>query len=190
MKDTDFLTGCKFIKRGYLLLETASFFTITVTWSCESLIIKTICPVLKSCEERKKSQYVWPHFWERNSWEPLQVNCGRINTLILMDECETNSFQEPTFFCPSTHTWMSRECRSSSTAKGLCFLQYLRREQGDKWKIFYQTWRETKFVRISSPLQKQQQYIQMWSDVTHSFFSLRSWFWKTSWKSTSGCADA
>lgn len=27
-------------------------------------------------------------------------------------------------------------------------------------------------------LQKQQQYIQMWSDVTHSFFSLRSWFWK------------
>lgn len=146
--------------------------------------------MLKSCEERKKSQYVWPHFWERNSWEPLQVNCGRINTLILMDESETNSFREPTFFCSPARTRMSRDLRLSSAAKVLCLLVCLRTEQADKWKIIYLTLREMKFVRISSQLQNQQRDIQMWPDVTRSFFSLRSWFWKTSWGSTSVCADA
>lgn len=119
---------------------------------------------------RKKSQYVWPHFWERNSWESLQVNCGRINTLILMDESETNSFRGPTFFCPSTHIWMSKEWRLTSTAKVFCFLGCLRREQGDKWKIIHQTWRKTKFVRISSLLQKQQQYNKC-GQTWHAHFS-------------------
>lgn len=145
---------------------------ITVPSISKSLIIKTIiCPVLKSCEERKKSQYIWPCFWERNSWESLQVNCESSNTLILMDVSETNSFQEPTFFCPSTHTWRSREWRLSATAKVLCFLGYLRREQRDKWKVIYPTCRETKFIRISSQWQRQQQYIQMWSNDTLNFLT-------------------
>lgn len=145
---------------------------ITVPSISKSLIIKTIiCPVLKSCEERKKSQYIWPCFWERNSWESLQVNCESSNTLILMDVSETNSFQEPTFFCPSTHTWRSREWRLSATAKVLCFLGYLRREQRDKWKVIYPTCMETKFIRISSQWQRQQQYIQMWSNDTLNFLT-------------------
>lgn len=187
MKDAHSPAGCKFIK----LIEAESLLMIAVPSIWESLIIKTtICPVLKSREGRKKSQYIWPHFWERNSWESLQVNCGRRKTLILMDESQTNSFQEPTFFGPSTLTWMRSQWRLSSTAKVLPFPGYLRREQGDKWNIIYQTWKEKKFAGISSQLQKQQQDIQMWSNVTRSFFSLRWWFWKTSWKSTSVCADA